>query len=128
VTQRYSSSIDAKLRTAYMKVWIGAMLILTYVATSVVAFARPLPLPPPPAPRTAGVPAPVPNRDAVAPPAPLAPTGPTIHPRLLQTPTYQNSFDPSTGYVAGSQMREDQEDLRHPLIPSPGFVVSIPLH
>ncbi len=93
-----------------------------------VASARLLPLPPPAAPRLAGVPAPLPNLDAVAPPATSEATGPTIRPQLLRTPTYQNSFDPSMGYVAGSQIREDQEDLRHPLIPSPGFVVSIPFH
>lgn len=127
VTQRYSSSIDAQLRAAHMKVWIGTMLTLTYFTSGIVASARTVPLPPPPAPRVAGAPAPVPNRDAVAPPAPLASTSPTIHPQLLRTPTYQNSFDASMGYAAGSQIREDQEDLRHPLIPSPGFVVSIPL-
>jgi hypothetical protein len=110
------------------KVWIGTMLTLIYFTTGVVAFARPLPLPPPPAPRAANAPAPVPNRDAVAPLEPLAPTGPTIHPQLLRTPTYQNSFDPSMGYAAGAQIQEDQEDIRHPLIPSPGFVVSIPIH
>lgn len=94
---------------------------------TVAVTARLLPPPPPTAPRVAGEPAPVPDRDAVAPPA-SEPTGPTIHPRLLRTPTYQNAFDPSMGYVAGSQIREDQEDVRHPLILSPGFVVSFPIH
>jgi hypothetical protein len=110
-----------------MKVWvcIGTMLTLTCFTTGIVAFARPLPLPPPPAPRAAGAPAPIPNRDTVS-PAPPKPTGPTVQPQLLRTPTYQNSFDPSMGYVAGSQIEEDQEDIRHPLVPSPGLVVSIP--
>jgi hypothetical protein len=86
---------------------------------------RPLPIPPiPPLHRSVDGPAPVPDPDATAPRLPQT-ADPTITPRLLRLPTYQNTFDPSQGYLNGSRVEEDPTDRR--LVPSPGVALTIPI-
>ena len=102
------------------RVW----LLLALVAAGK-APQRPFPIPPiPPAARPAVQPAPVPDPDA-APPAQANNGGLRVVPRLLHVPTYQNEFDSSAGYMAGSRLQEDQSD--HKLTPSPGVSLQIPL-
>lgn len=84
---------------------------------------RPLPIPPIPPAAPAAEPAPIPDRDAAAPPA-QQDAGPKIVPRLVRVPTYHSDFDPSLGYVSGSHVTEDQSDRK--LTPSPGFSLQIP--
>lgn len=102
------------------------LLVLPLIAAAAPAPSPPLPVPPiPPSQSSADGPAPVPNRDALPPRPSSDPTGPTLRPTLLQVPTYQNTFDPSKGYVSGSRLQEDQTDRK--LTPSPGVSLAIPL-
>jgi hypothetical protein len=99
---------------------LALLLILTAAPTHRVS----LPLPPiPPAQPPSDGPAPIPDRDAMAPSAPPS-ESPRIVPRLVRVPTYQNDFDRSEGYIGGSRLQQDPADRR--LTPSPGFNFQIP--
>lgn len=116
-------SVGRACRTRVNRSCIPPLLAVLLMAAAP-APSRPLPIPPIPPPQRDEAPAPVPDPDAAPPPQPEA-TGPTVVPRFLHVPTYQNQFDPSAGYVTGSRVQEDQTDRR--LAPSPGVRLEIPL-
>jgi hypothetical protein len=101
------------------------VLVLPLILAAAPKHVRPLPVPPiPPAHRPTDGPAPTPDRDAAAPSAPSS-DGPKLTPRIVQVPTYQNTFDRSEGYITGSRATEDFAADRR-LMPSPGFYFQVP--
>jgi hypothetical protein len=105
---------------------IGRLVLgLPLILAAAPVHRGPFPVPPiPPALPSGGEPAPTPDQNAAAPAAPVS-DGVRITPRLLQAPTFHNSYDPSQGYLSGSRWQDDPAEDRR-LTPSPGFNVVIP--
>jgi hypothetical protein len=103
-------------------IWLALVAPLVLAAAPAPRGSLPLPPIPPAHPPTDG-PAPMPDRDASAPQAPAF-EGPTITPRVVRIPTF-NNLDPSQGYISGSRLQEDAEADRR-LTLSPGLNLRLP--
>jgi hypothetical protein len=111
-------------RIGRMKRISRLVLVLPLILAAAPAHPGPMPVPPiPPAHPPTDGPAPTPDQDAAAPSVPEF-DGPRITPRILQAPSFHNSFDPSQGYVNGSRWKDDP--LADRRLPSPGFNLLIP--